>query len=88
MQEAQSGHAAVPSAPGPSTLLIALDGAMVNTQRTRDGHRGWHEGKVGVCARFEPTPIPISTEETDDANPNVVRLRIRRTFVPDGILFF
>jgi hypothetical protein len=70
IQEAQARHAAVPSAPGPSTLLMAVDGAMVNTKRARDGHRGWHEGKVGVCARFEPTPHPLSTEETDEANPS------------------
>lgn len=70
IQEAQSGHAAVPSAPGSSTLFIALDGAMVNTKRARHGHRGWHEGKVGVCARFEPTPHPLSTEEKDDAKPS------------------
>lgn len=54
MQAVQQG-AAVPTAPGPSTLLISLDGAMVHTKRARDGHQGWHEGKVGVCARFEPT---------------------------------
>ncbi len=70
IQEAQSGHAAVPSVLGPSTFLIALDGAMVNTKRARDGHRGWHEGKVGVCARFEPTPHPLSTEEKDGTKPS------------------
>ncbi len=57
IQDAQSEQAPVPPAPGRSTLLIAMDGAMVHTTRARDGHRGWHEAKVGVCARFEPTPI-------------------------------
>lgn len=65
IQEAQRGTLSVPPAPGPSTLLIALDGAMVHTQRMRDGHRGWHEGKVGVCARFESTPRPISVEKNE-----------------------
>ena len=60
IQAAQGGTTPVPPAPGPSALLIALDGAMVNTERERDHHRGWHEGKVGVCARFEPTPLPSS----------------------------
>lgn len=59
----------IPSAPGPSALLISLDGAMVHTQRTTDGHQGWHEGKVGICARFEPRITPESTS-TDEARPD------------------
>ncbi len=69
IRDVQSGQAPVPPAPGPSTLLIALDGAMVNTKRTRDGHRGWHEGKVGVCARFEPIPRLLSAEKNEEAKP-------------------
>lgn len=68
IRAAQGGTIPAPAAPGPSTLLIALDGAMVNTKRLRDGHRGWHEGKVGVCARFEPIPRPLS-EEKNEAQP-------------------
>ena len=64
IEDAQCGNTSVPTAPGPSTLLMALDGAMVHTKRLRDGHQGWHEGKVGVCARFEPTPLgPLAPEE-------------------------
>jgi len=63
IQSAEQGHP-VPPVPGPSTLLVSLDGAMVHTQRARDGHQGWHEGKVGVCARFEPKPpSPCVTQE-------------------------
>jgi len=69
IQAAQRGYTPVPSAPGPSALLISLDGAMVNTKRPRDNHRGWHEGKVGVCARFEPTPPALSSETSDDPKP-------------------
>ena len=57
-----------PPVPGLSTLLISLDGAMVKTQRSRDNHRGWHEGKVGVCARFEPTP-PSMGSGPDETKP-------------------
>ena len=38
--------------PGPSALVIATDGAMVYT--TRNEERGWHEAKIGICARGEP----------------------------------
>lgn len=65
IRAAQCENTPAPSVPGPSTLLIALDGAMVNTKRLRDDHRGWHEGKVGVCARFEPTPPPLSGAKND-----------------------
>lgn len=39
---------------------------MVYTTRIKDGHRGWHEGKVGVCVRFEPrsTPENASVDES------------------------
>ncbi len=68
IQASLCGNTPAPTAPGPGTLLIALDGAMVHTLRLRDGHRGWHEAKVSVCARFEPTPAQGS-EETEDAKP-------------------
>ena len=73
-QEQQAIQAAdqgspVSSAPGPSTLLVSLDGAMVHTKRTRDGHRGWHEAKVGVCARFEPK-APSPSAVPDDHRPS------------------
>lgn len=38
-----------PPRPGPGTLVIATDGAMVYT--TKDQERGWHEAKIGICAR-------------------------------------
>ena len=66
MQSAEHGNP-VPAVPGPSALLIALDGAMVYTERTRDGERGWHEAKVGVCARFEPNPPSAVAIAEDDA---------------------
>jgi hypothetical protein len=57
----------VPAAPGPSTLLIAMDGAMVHTTRARDGYRGWQEAKAGVCARFESIPLAAAPKEPDEA---------------------
>ena len=65
-----SEDAPAPTAPGsgPSTLLISVDGAMVHTVRTQDSHRGWHEGKVGVCARFEPRSTPENAS-VDEAQP-------------------
>ncbi len=55
---------AVPSAPGRRTLFIALDGAMVHTKQSRDGHQGGYERNVGVWARFEPSPL---AEDDEDA---------------------
>ena len=43
--------------------------ALVHTTRARDGHRGWHEAKVGVCARFEPTPVATAPEEPGKRKP-------------------
>lgn len=58
--------------PGPSALLISVDGAMVHTTRAEDGHQGWHEGKVGVCARFAPCPTPENAS-VDEARPDYGR---------------
>ena len=63
MDALMTGDVAVPVVPGPSTLVIALDGAMVHTDQ--DGEVGWHEGKVGVCARFEPVVDPRLRDAND-----------------------
>ena len=52
----------MPSAPGRGTLFIALDGAMVHTKQSRDGHQGGYERNVGVWARFEPNPLAEDDE--------------------------
>ncbi len=78
MQSADQGHP-VPLAPGPSTRFISLDGAMLPTQRARDGHQGWHEGKVGVCACFEPKP-PAQCVTDEEIHPSYGALSRRPTF--------
>ena len=61
----------LPAVPGGSTLIVAVDGAMVNTRRA--GEQGWHEAKVGVCVRGEPqiacatdTGEPVWQSQTTD----------------------
>ena len=57
----RQSETAGPTVPGPATMLIALDGAMVHTRRK--GDMGWHEGKVGVVTRFDAVPPASPTEE-------------------------
>ena len=83
IQAAQAGDVMAPPVPGPRTLLLSVDGAMVKTQRARDNHRGWHEGKVGVCARFEPTP-PSMGPDTDEAQPAYGRAEYCIGFEPQA----
>ncbi len=89
IQRLSEEDAPAPTAPvpGPSALLISLDGASVHTVRTQDGHRGWHEGKVGVCARFEPRSTPENAS-VDEARPDYgipefcIGFEPRAAFVP------